>query len=179
MITVEQLETPRLIILPFGEQHLTSRYVSWLNDRDVTRYSEQRHRQHTVESCRRHWSDLQTSSNIFWAVESPKEFGHIGNITARIDYPNGVVDIAILLGEKSVWGKGYGSEAFKAVCTWFLRKHHMRKISAGTMASNLAMRGIMRSVGMVEDGFRARQYLLDGNEVDAVYGALYRTDAVK
>ena len=47
------LETERLTLTPFNtERHLTERYVAWLSDPDVVRYSEQRHRTHTLASCR-------------------------------------------------------------------------------------------------------------------------------
>ena len=38
--------TTRLQIIPFREEYLTERYVSWLNDPEVVRFSDQRHRQH-------------------------------------------------------------------------------------------------------------------------------------
>jgi len=46
------LQTARLRMVPFSEAHLTTRYVGWLNDPEVVRYSEQRHQTHTIESCR-------------------------------------------------------------------------------------------------------------------------------
>ena len=55
----------------------------------------------------------------------------------------------------------------------------MRKITAGTMETNVAMRAIMKRAGMVEDGRRARHYLQGGGEVDLVYAALFRENWLK
>lgn len=176
-IQIELIETVRLTICPFEKKHLNQRYVDWLNDREVVRYSEQRHKRHSIESCTAYWEQLKTSSSLYWAIEA-KDLGqkHIGNITAHIDCSNKVADVGILLGEKSIWGQGYGREAFGAVCNFLLAQAGIRKVTAGTMAANLGMRGIMRQLGMRDDGYRKNHFLLDGKQVDAVYGALYRAD---
>jgi RimJ/RimL family protein N-acetyltransferase len=169
------LKTTRLQIMPFGEEHLTSRYVNWLNDTETVRYSEQRHREHNLSSCREYWLSFRDTHSCFWAIvagESPS--GHIGNINAYVDITNQVADVGILIGERSVWRRGYGLEAWNAVCRYLFEVRGMRKITAGTISVNLAMLGIMRGSGMVEDGRRVRQYLWEGQEVDIVYAALFR-----
>jgi RimJ/RimL family protein N-acetyltransferase len=50
----------------------------------------------------------------------------------------------------------------------------MRKVTAGTMATNTGMLCIMKKAGMVEDGVRKRHFLADDREVDLIYAALYR-----
>jgi len=176
-IQIETIRTPRLVICPFNDRHLNERYVQWLNDKEVVSFSEQRHRHHTFESCAVYWQQIRNSSTLFWAIESrDPELGHLGNISVSFDYANSVADVAILLGEKKIWGRGFGKEAFGAVCEFLLRHESIRKISAGTMACNHGMRGVMRQVGMKDDGYRKRHYELDGEEVDAVFGALYRAE---
>ena len=69
MVTCDHvLESERLRLEPFAERHLTPVYVSWLNDPDVTRYSEQRFRAHTIESCRDYVSAFENSANSLWAI---------------------------------------------------------------------------------------------------------------
>ena len=45
------IRTARLLITPLSERHLTKRYLGWLNDRQLMRYSEQRHKTHTISTC--------------------------------------------------------------------------------------------------------------------------------
>ncbi len=169
------IETPRLRIVRFGAAHLTPRYVAWLNDPVVVQYSEQRHRRHTMESCRQYMESFEGTPHFFWAILLKEPQGeHIGNINAYVDTANSVADVGILIGEQARWGKGYGLEAWLGVCDFLLRERGLRKVTAGTVAVNGAMRTIMKKAGMVEDGGRARQYLWNGKEVDAVYGALFR-----
>lgn len=168
------IETPRLRITSFSEEYLTTRYVGWLNDPMVVRYSEQRHKKHTLESCRQYWQSFIDSPHIFWAmtaIEPP--LGHIGNMNAHIDTTNSVADVGILIGERTVWGKGYGLEAWVAVCNYLLCDVGIRKVTAGTIAANKGMIRIMEKADMVADGRRIRQCMVDGIEVDIIHTALF------
>ena len=170
------IETPRLRIIRFSEKYLTPRYVGWLNDPSVVCCSEQRHRGHTLESCRQYWQSFTNTPHYFWAITAIDPIiGHIGNMNAHIDKMNSVADIGILIGERAVWGKGYGLEAWVAVCNYLLRDVGVRKVTAGTMAVNKGMLRIMECTGMVADGRRIRQYLVDGAEVDVIHMALFKT----
>ena len=168
------IETPRLRIVPFSEKYLTPVYVSWLNDPEVVRYSEQRHREHTLESCRQYWQSFADTPNFFWAITAVDPMiGHIGNINAYVDTMNSVADVGIMIGNRTVWGKGYGLEAWIAVCNYLLNEEGMRKVTAGTLATNKGMLRIMERSGMTVDGRRIRHALIEGVEVDVVYAALF------
>lgn len=169
------IDTTRLRLVPLSERHLTARYVGWLNDPEVVRYSDQRHCTHTLTSCRRYWRSFAGSPHYLWAVEArDPRLGHIGNISAHVDPIHRVADVGILIGERAVWRCGYGAEAWIAVCRYLLRIAGMRKISAGTLASHAAMLGVMRRAGMVGDGRRVRHRLVDDHAVDVIHMALFR-----
>lgn len=173
MAAPEPLVTARLRLEPFGDQHLSDTYVGWLNDPAVVRYSEQRHRQHTLETCRAFAESFADSADCLWAIAIADSAQHVGNIAAYIDGANGVADVSIMIGDRATWGHGIGLEAWKAVCDYLLRRPDIRKVTAGTMASNTGMLAIMRKAGMIDDGRRADHYLLDGRPVDLVYAALF------
>jgi len=174
------IETERLVIEPFNERYLTERYVAWLNDPEVVRFSEQRFRSHTLESCRAYMHSFVGTPNYFWAcvIRNP-DIKHIGNINAYVDPRNIVADVGILIGEKKLWGKGYGLEALLAVVDFLFREACMRKVTVGTLALNMGMRNIMQSMGMKEDGRRIKQVIFEGKEVDIIYGALFRDEWTK
>lgn len=170
-----EITARRLSIVPFSERFLSPHYVGWLNDPEVVRYSTQRHRAHTLESCRGYWQSYAGTPHYFWAiVERERGLGHIGNMSAHIDPHDQVADLGILLGNKEAWRQGYAREAWLAVCGYLFEQAGIRKITAGTYASNAAMLALMRATGMAEDGRRVRQTLVEGREVDIVYAALFR-----
>ena len=171
------LETERLTLTPFNtERHLTERYVAWLSDPDVVRYSEQRHRTHPLASCRHFAEGFKAGPGHLWAIERRDNGLHIGNIHADIDPRNSLADVAILIGERTVWGQGFGFEAWNAVLGWLLGDGGIRKVVAGCMRDNAAMRAIMKASGMTDDGVRQGQYLLDGKPQDLVFTARFRID---
>ncbi|HZP98272.1 MAG TPA: GNAT family N-acetyltransferase [Reyranella sp.] len=165
------IRTERLMIRPFRETDISERYIGWLNDKHLMRFSENRHRSHTRESCLNYLRSFEGSPNRFWAIFAGAE--HVGNITAHIDTRNGVADVGILIGEG---GKGYGLEAWTAVC-WHLLANGVRKITAGTMAINKAMIRIMEKSGMEFEGSRHRQFLVNGEEVDMIGACLLKHHA--
>ena len=60
--------TERLRIIPYSEEFLTERYIGWLNDPDVMRYSEGRFGKHTAASCKKYIKSSENSPNYLWAV---------------------------------------------------------------------------------------------------------------
>ncbi len=135
-------------LIPFTGEYITSKYIAWLNDPEVVKFSKQRHTKHDRESCLVYWNTFDGIKNIGWAIISDSV--HIGNITAHID-EKGSVELALLIGEKSVWGKGYGTDAWRSVCNYFLKQDRIKRIKAGTVLSNTGMRKIMMRCGMTEE----------------------------
>jgi ribosomal-protein-alanine N-acetyltransferase len=174
MAVLAKITTARLRIVPFEERHLTSRYVNWLNDPTVVRFSEQRHRRHDLMSCRTYFESIKDSDNYFCAIENIEDGRrHIGNVTVYSDRPNRLADIAILIGDRSIWGTGLGFESWSGVLRALIERDGFRKVTGGCLASNRAMVRIMEKAGMTLDGRRTAHCLIDGNPVDIVHYAAF------
>ena len=177
MAALAEVRSPRLRIVPFEERHLTERYVGWLNDAEVVRYSEQRHRRHDLESCRKYFAQMRQSDSYFSAIEEiQRQLGHIGNITVSVDAANELADIAIMIGERAAWGAGFGFEAWSAVMRALHEREGFRKVTGGAVSANRAMVRIMEKAGMRPDGRRRAHYLIEGTPVDLVYYAAFSGD---
>jgi RimJ/RimL family protein N-acetyltransferase len=171
------IETPRLRIEPFAEHYLTARYVAWLNDPETMRFSEQRYRRHTLESCREYWRGIHDGPSFFWAIVAKEASrGHVGNMIAYVEPQHSLADVSIMIGEPAARGLGLASEAWLAACDYLLRLAGFRKVSGGTIAPNLPMLAVMRRAGMAEDGRRLRHHLWNGQAVDLIQCALFRED---
>ena len=173
------IETVRLRLEPFEiTKHLTARYVSWLNDPNVVRYSEQRHHLHTLDSCYAFAQGLKDSSNYFWAIVSKNPIPiHIGNLVAYMDVYNRVAELSILIGEPIGRGQGLGAEAWIAVLNYTLQVAKMRKVFAGTMSENTAMLRIFLQSGMAIECRQMRHFLFEEREVDLVIASVYASVA--
>ena len=142
-------------IAPFTDHHLTRRYVDWLNDPEVTKFSEQRHIEHTQGSCMEYVLKMR-KQGLLWAILKGKQ--HIGNISAHLDEPNWNADISILIGEGR--GEGIGTDAFQQVCA-HLKHIGYRRLTCGCMARNKPMIAIAKKNGFHIEGNRPAHFLVN------------------
>ena len=171
------LITPRLRLRPFQGADINATYLDWLNDPEVTRFSNQRFREHSVESCVAYLASFAGSSNSFLLIEQRQDQQPIGTATVYRNSHHGTADIGLMLGERCCWGQGYGSEAWQAVLEALLAEAAMRKVTGGTARPNQAMVRIMEQSGMELEAVRARQELIDGQPVDLLYYARFAEPA--
>lgn len=158
----------------FTAHHLTERYVSWLNDPDVVRYSEQRHRTHTLDSCESHLCEKVYSDDYFLAIEvgghGPGH--HVGNMGISVDLKNSVADLSIMVGAKEYWGTGVGYRAWCMAIHTLFDRLDFRLITAGTMYVNEPMRKLFKRSNMQIDAVLPERFLWEGVLVDLVVASI-------
>ena len=168
---LKDLKSSNLIIRGFTEKDITPEYIGWLNDPLVVRYSNQRFKQHTAQSCLDYLTQMRQEKNFFLKIHSLDQNLYIGTMTGYLAREHGTVDIGILLGNRSAWGKGYGAEAWKLVMDELLNLEYVRKVTGGTMRCNTAMVKIFKKTGMQLEATRPMQELLNGVPQDILcYG---------
>jgi RimJ/RimL family protein N-acetyltransferase len=165
--------TSRLILDPFRETDVTTDYLGWLNDRKVMRFSEQRFRSHSQESCQSYVRSFAGTPNQFLAIRDRVSGEAVGTATLYVEPEQRRGDIGILLGSPAHRGRGLGLEAWIGLLDFALHRRGLRKVAAGTLAVNEPMIRIMRRSGMAEDGRRARHVVWEDKEVDVVHAAAF------
>lgn len=164
----------RVILESFTREHISTSYLSWLSDADVVRYSNQRFLKHSYESCESYLHSFHSSPNLFLAIQAKASHAHIGTITIYCSPQHGTADIGIMLGEKTHWGQGLGSEAFSLAMQHAFTNLQMRKVTAGTVRANVGMIRIMEKAQMHLEATRARHMVFDGQEEDVLLYAKFR-----
>lgn len=165
----DQLTGEKVVLAPFTQADISDEYVGWLKDPVVTRFSNQRFRTHTRDSCASYLASFAGSPNLFVSIRRRDDDKPIGTMTAYVSPPHGTADVGILIGDRAVWGKGYGQDAWNTMLDWLLTGGGMRKVTAGTLAVNAPMLTLMQRSGMAFEGRRVRQEVVDGEEVDMLY----------
>jgi RimJ/RimL family protein N-acetyltransferase len=160
----------------FSESDITSAYISWLNDPIVVKFSNQRFKLHSKKSCLMYLESFSGTDNLLISIKSLSEDKAIGTMTAYFVIHHGTADIGILIGDTDYWGNGYGLDAWNTLSNWLIYGSNIRKITAGTLSGNIGMRKIFERSGMVKDGLRAAQELVDGVGMDVMYYARFRHD---
>lgn len=160
----------QVLVRPFADRDLSETYVSWLNDSEIVRYSNQRFLTQDINSVRAYFKSFTDSPNAFLTIENIRNAQHVGTMTVYVQPYHQTVDVGILLGER---GNGYGTEAWCLVIDWLLDTCHVRKVTAGTLACNLSMVRLMEKAGMQHEATRAGQELVDGEPQDVIYFAKF------
>lgn len=172
-MTPDQIRTESLCLYPYATTMVSSVHVGWLNDPEVVKYSEQRHKLHTLDSVRAYVNEIATSPNSYlWGIYHQPDaimippaatvLAQIGTITAHVDMMNGTADMGILMGDRDFWGLGYGSEAWNAVMNWLFDSRDIRKVEAGCHYENRGMRRVAENCGMILEGVRHDHFVVDG-----------------
>ena len=166
------LKTARLTLSPplIHDQMNVDHYLKWLHTGFVTQFSEQRHKKHTIDSQREYLKSFGGDDQI-WEIK--RNAIPIGSITSYRNLPNSTSTLGIMIGEIQVWGQGYASEAWSAVCD-YLFEDGIRKIDAGCMASNTAMVSVLIKCGFKLEAVLPNYFLLNGKPEDMEYHGKYR-----
>lgn len=157
------LSTSRLSLRPLTKS--TVRQIAWLEDPEVVKFSEQRHKRHNLKTQLRYVDTFTGAKSHIWAIHLAATGEHIGNLSCVHDDNNDVGEIGILIGEKKCWGLGMGAEAWKEACNFLLDplRGAIRKLEAGCMRENVAMVKIIEGAGFKFEGERLGHFLVDGN----------------
>jgi RimJ/RimL family protein N-acetyltransferase len=165
-----QVNDGNLTIVTFSKEHLTPKYVAWLNDKEVVRFSEQRHKTHTLETCETYFHEVYISDDYFLAIELAINGvrHHVGNLGVTVDKVNNSADLSIIIGEKSYWGSGIGTRAWRLLAQTLLERMSFRLLTAGAMSINTPMLKLFLRSNMKIDAILPERFLWDGEPIDLI-----------
>ena len=149
---------------------MDERYVSWLNDPEVTRYLDSGRTPSTIETLRRYVHRFEESAtDLLWAIVDRESGRHIGNVTlSRIDWVHRKADTGLLIGEKGFWGRGYATEAWYLVADHAFRGLTLHKVLAGACVANIGSVNALKRLGFRVEGTARQEFYLDGSYLDVV-----------
>jgi RimJ/RimL family protein N-acetyltransferase len=154
------------------------RYVGWLRDPEVYRYLETRYSEQTLESVRAFVGSMVDSphSYLFAIVENVSSL-HVGNVKIGPVSPHhSFADVSYFIGERSAWGKGYGTGAVRLVTQFGFERLGLHRCQAGLYESNIGSQRVLEKAGYTYEGRLTKQLRLDDRWEDHVwFGALRET----
>ena len=156
-------------------EHVGPNYHAWLNDAHVMQFLEARFRTHSLEEIRSYVSEMNVSkTDHIWRILFDGR--HVGNIKlAGITPRHRRANLALLIGDRSMWGRGVGTQAIRLATAESFKKYDLYKIYAGFYAVNVASIRAFEKAGYVIEGTLRGNRCLDGRMVDEVLMACFRT----
>jgi RimJ/RimL family protein N-acetyltransferase len=166
-----ELRGPRVTLAPLTVGHLDCVRV-WRSDPEVTRYWISR-RAPTEAEVREWFQHNQAPGTLTWVIldETAVPIGYV-NLFA-IDDESRRAELALMIGERRVWGHGYAREALRALLTHVFAERGagglgLHKIYLSVFAANLAARRVYAACGFREDGILREDMYRDGAWHDQV-----------
>lgn len=168
----------RLYLRGLTEDDLAGNYVSWFNDEKVCEHNSHHVFPYTYHQAKDYIrSKKKDTNNLVLAIVLKKKNFHIGNISLQdINYVNRSAELAIIIGEKKYWGKGYAREAAQLIVAHGLKELNLHRIHCGTSATNIPMQKLAIFLGMKHEGRRKEALYKHGKFVDILEFGLLRKD---
>jgi RimJ/RimL family protein N-acetyltransferase len=175
------LRGEKVILRPLEEGDINTRYLSWLNDREVTRYMETRSFPYTMRELRRFYDEMEKSrTDMLLAITDKRNGLHIGNIKlGGINWVHRFGELGIMIGEKKYWGRGYGQEACTLLLKYAFEKLNMNKVFLGAYAVHESAIKAYQKAGFKVEGRIKDIFYFDGRYVDKIMMGISKDDFKK
>jgi [ribosomal protein S5]-alanine N-acetyltransferase len=145
-------------------EKLSKEYITWLNDTAVNKYLETRHQ------C---WDSESAKAYVGSTLDSPDQYllgiyidgnKHIGNIKlGPILKMHQLASIALIIGDKSEWQKGYAVRAIKLLTTFAFNHLKLEKLTAGMYEENIGSLKAFLKTGFSLEAIFKKHYALNNN----------------
>ena len=151
-------------------------YVEWLNDPEVTQFTQIESGGVTLE-VEQEWLRHITgpdSKTRNWAIEAHGR--HIGNCALMPDESGEMAGFGIIIGDKTQWGKGCGSAALREVLRIGFQEMNLQRIHLTAFAANTRGIRCYEKCGFRHEGVRRRHFLKRGRWCDVVCMGILREE---
>ena len=143
-------------------------YLSWLNDREITIYTETGTFPTTAEQLEKYIRDTARGpDNVMLAIALRHNDEHIGNIKlGPINWLHRRGDMGILIGSRESWGHGYGTDAVRLIVDYAFATLGLHKVTLGVYADHGAAIRSYEKVGFRPEGTLKEHLFRDGRFYD-------------
>ncbi len=150
---------------------LTGPWYSWLNDSEVTIFQNKGIFPNSIEKQTQYFESLiNNNHDIVLAIIEEETNKHIGCVGLhKIDWVHRSAELGIVIGDKDVWGRKYGKQAWNLITEYGFNVLNLHRIFAIIIEGNIASQKSAESAGFELEG-KLRDYLFkDGKYLNAFY----------
>ncbi len=114
-------------------------------------------------------SNSATKDIYSFAIETLVEKRYIGGCGInKIDWKNSVVEVGIFIGDKSLWGKGFGSDAMKVLMAFVFEQLNINKIKLEVFSFNQRAIKSYEKCGFRVEGVLREEIFRNGKYFDKI-----------
>lgn len=154
-------------------------FVRWFNDADVIRNLAMR--APMSEAAEAQWFDRMLAAQgttdyhfVICLLDDGRPIGTVG--LHGLDLVNGNAEFGIAIGEKGEWGKGYGTDATRAICDFGFGQLRLERIGLFYYDGNDRGRRAYEKAGFIHEGTMRRAHFVDGEHRDVHFMSILREE---
>jgi ribosomal-protein-alanine N-acetyltransferase len=168
----------RVYLRPLEREDLNARYLSWLNDPEVTRYMETGTFPTTARDLEKFYDEVTGNRNqVILAVADKNSGQHIGNVKlGPIHWIHRCATLGIMIGDKKFWGKGAGLDATRLTVEYGFGRLNLRRIDLGVFANHEAAVRCYEKAGFKVEGRMRESLFKHGEYCDRLWMAVLRSE---
>ena len=153
-------------------------FVPWVNDPEVTRtlaigsrIMDVRAEEVLIEKTN------ASAHDVLFGIVVQRTEQLIGSIGLnQVDFRHRSASLGMMIGEKGVWGKGYGTEATRLVVQYAFGELHLNRVQLHVYEYNLRGIRVYEKVGFRREGVLRQEHGYDGRFWDTVVMAILREE---
>lgn len=149
-----ELRTARLLLRPFRPADADAIQVLAADREiamDTVNVPHPYEREHAVEWIAAHAGQLEREEAVTYAITQAEDRTLLGAVALILDPPHDSAELGYWIG-KPYWGRGYATEAGRAVVGWAFDALALHRIRAGHFRRNRASGKVLQKIGMRYEG---------------------------
>lgn len=157
----------------FEEKHIEI-YYQWRNNPEVAQYDQSGFLRPMGLSEVESWSQRMVEGLTFIVYEDDVPIGTCAFM--NYDQRNQHAELAIVIGEPSYWGKGYGKVIMAQLLEWGFEGMNLQKLYLHVFSSNTRAIRLYESFGFLREGVLRSMLYRDGAYQDIYAYGLLRSE---
>lgn len=137
--------------------------VSWLNDKNHMRFSNQRFQNHTIETQLDYVEKLRRNGNIYLVAYCGNML--VGTSSILLNHTPKVAEIGILVSNK-LKESGFGTTLMQAIIAFVEIELGTKKIIGGCLSVNTGMKRVFEKCGFQIERISENEEFFDSKRVD-------------
>lgn len=168
----------KIELRPLDKTDLTTEYIRWLNDPEVSQYLISGVFPSNMDQLENFYQRISLSNNdVMFAIIRKDTKKHIGNIKlGDINWVHRFANIGIMIGDKESWGQGCAQEACRLVIEYAFKRLNLNKVTLTVVACHTAAIRVYEKIGFKLEGRVKDIFFLSGRYEDQLIMGVLRDE---
>lgn len=159
----------RLILRGYKESDIQAWHI-WDTDQDVQEFlPEPKNKLATKAEQVAYLKQCQNEDDAYyWTIVLKETNESIGTVALTdINIHHGVCELSVIIGDKTVWGKGLATEAM-TLALGFAKEIKLRRVTAEFEEQNIGIAKALQTVGFSEECVKQESRIKNGSPINTI-----------